>query len=67
MAAAFCRVHLLPLAVHAAPNSQITGYDSAYQLNRHNKYLLMAPSLDRSAEIGFRTAADAPPEAMTGE
>jgi gamma-glutamyl hercynylcysteine S-oxide synthase len=33
---------------------------TAYQLNNHNKYLLMAPSLDRSAEIGFRTAADAP-------
>ena len=31
-----------------------------YQLNNHNKYLLMAPSLDRSSEIGFRTAADAP-------
>jgi gamma-glutamyl hercynylcysteine S-oxide synthase len=30
-----------------------------YALNRHNKYLLMAPSLDRSSEIGFRTAADA--------
>jgi formylglycine-generating enzyme required for sulfatase activity len=30
-----------------------------YQLNNHNKYLLMAPSLDRSGEIGFRTAADA--------
>jgi gamma-glutamyl hercynylcysteine S-oxide synthase len=32
---------------------------TAYQLNHHNKYLLMAPSLDRSSEIGFRTAADA--------
>ena len=32
---------------------------TAYQLNHHNKYLLMAPSLDRSGEIGFRTAADA--------
>jgi iron(II)-dependent oxidoreductase len=31
---------------------------AAYQLNHHNKYLPMAPSLDRSAEIGFRTAAD---------
>jgi iron(II)-dependent oxidoreductase len=40
---------------------------TAYQLNHHNKYLLMAPSLDRSAEIGFRTAADAPAETMTGE
>jgi gamma-glutamyl hercynylcysteine S-oxide synthase len=40
---------------------------TAYQLNHHNKYLLMAPSLDRSAEIGFRTAADAPSETMTAE
>ena len=30
-----------------------------YELDHHNKYLLMAPSLDRSSEIGFRTAADA--------
>ncbi|SEP21119.1 formylglycine-generating enzyme family protein [Amycolatopsis saalfeldensis] len=32
----------------------------AYRLDRHNKYLLMAPSLDRSATIGFRTVADGP-------
>jgi iron(II)-dependent oxidoreductase len=32
---------------------------AVYQLNQHNKYLLMAPSLDRSGEIGFRTVADA--------
>jgi gamma-glutamyl hercynylcysteine S-oxide synthase len=35
-----------------------------YALNRHNKYLLMAPSLDRSSEIGFRTAADAASSAV---
>jgi formylglycine-generating enzyme required for sulfatase activity len=40
---------------------------TAYQLGHHNKYLLMSPSLDRSAEIGFRTAADAPSETMTRE
>jgi formylglycine-generating enzyme required for sulfatase activity len=34
--------------------------ESAYRLDRHNKYLLMAPSLDRSATIGFRAAMDAP-------
>ena len=34
--------------------------ENAYRLDRHNKYLLMAPSLDRSATIGFRTAMDAP-------
>jgi formylglycine-generating enzyme required for sulfatase activity len=37
------------------PNGQ-----SNYQLGHHNKYLLMAPSLDRSATIGFRTIQDAP-------
>jgi formylglycine-generating enzyme required for sulfatase activity len=34
--------------------------ESAYRLDRHNKFLLMAPSLDRSATIGFRTVMDAP-------
>ena len=29
------------------------------QLNQHGKYLLMAPSIDRSASIGFRCVADA--------
>lgn len=29
-----------------------------YSLNLHNKYLLMAPSLDRAATLGFRCAAD---------
>ncbi len=37
------------------PNGQ-----SAYQLGHHNKYLLIAPSLNRSATIGFRTVQDAP-------
>ena len=43
---------------------------SAYQLDHHNKYLLMAPSLDRAATIGFRCAEDAlaptPPPAVDG-
>jgi formylglycine-generating enzyme required for sulfatase activity len=33
---------------------------NAYRLDHHNKYLLMAPSLDRSATIGFRTVMDGP-------
>jgi formylglycine-generating enzyme required for sulfatase activity len=32
---------------------------NAYQLNHHNKYLLMSPGRDRAATIGFRTVADA--------
>ena len=31
----------------------------ARQLNQHGKYLLLAPSLDRSATLGFRCVADA--------
>jgi formylglycine-generating enzyme required for sulfatase activity len=34
--------------------------ENAYRLDRHNRYLLMAPSLDRSATIGFRAVMDAP-------
>jgi len=34
-------------------------YPQAYKLNEHEKYLLMAPSLDRSASVGFRCVVDA--------
>jgi iron(II)-dependent oxidoreductase len=33
--------------------------ENAYRLDRHNKYLLMAPGRDRAATIGFRTVVDA--------
>jgi len=33
-------------------------FPQGYALNQHGKYLLMAPSKDRSAGIGFRCAAD---------
>lgn len=33
-------------------------FPQAYALNEHGKYLLMAPSKDRSAGIGFRCAVD---------
>ena len=32
--------------------------ETRYTLDLHNKYLLMAPSLDRAATLGFRCAAD---------
>ena len=34
-------------------------FPQAYQLDQHGKYLLMAPSKDRSAGIGFRCVVDA--------
>jgi iron(II)-dependent oxidoreductase len=34
-------------------------FPQARQLNQHGKYLLLAPSLDRSATIGFRCVVDA--------
>lgn len=34
-------------------------FPQAYQLDQHGKYLLMAPSRDRSAGIGFRCVVDA--------
>lgn len=33
-------------------------FPQAHELNRHGKYLLMAPSIDRSASIGFRCVKD---------
>jgi iron(II)-dependent oxidoreductase len=34
-------------------------FPSAYQLNEHGKYLLMAPSKDRAGTLGFRCVKDA--------
>ncbi len=34
-------------------------FPQAYQLDQHGKYLLMAPSKDRSAGLGFRCVVDA--------
>ena len=34
-------------------------FPQAHRLDRHSKYLLMAPSLDRSGTIGFRCVKDA--------
>jgi hypothetical protein len=37
-----------------------SGFPQAYQLTEHGKLLLMSPSMDRSAAIGFRCVGDAP-------
>jgi formylglycine-generating enzyme required for sulfatase activity len=41
------------------PQGSIWYFPEAYRLNEHGKYLLMAPSLDRSGAIGFRCVMDA--------
>ena len=42
------------------PQGSMWYFPQAYQLNEHGKYLLMAPSLDRSGTVGFRCVVDAP-------
>jgi formylglycine-generating enzyme required for sulfatase activity len=44
---------------HYQPRGSRWYFPQAYKLSEHGKYLLMAPSIDRSATIGFRCAADA--------
>ena len=41
------------------PQGAIWYFPEAYKLTEHGKYLLMAPSMDRSGTIGFRCVVDA--------
>lgn len=41
------------------PQGSMWYFPRAYRLDEHGKYLLMAPSVDRSGTVGFRCAADA--------
>jgi iron(II)-dependent oxidoreductase len=41
------------------PQGSMWFFPQAYRLDRHGKYLLMSPSLDRSGTIGFRCVEDA--------
>ena len=41
------------------PQGSMWYFPQAYRLDKHGKYLLMSPSLDRSGTIGFRCAKDA--------
>ena len=43
---------------HYQPQGSKWYFPQAYKLSEHSKYLLMAPSLDRSAAIGFRCVKD---------
>ena len=40
------------------PQGSMWYFPQAYRLDQHGKYLLMAPSVDRSGTIGFRCAID---------
>jgi formylglycine-generating enzyme required for sulfatase activity len=41
------------------PQGSLWYFPQAYRLNEHGKYLLMAPSKDRSGAVGFRCVVDA--------
>jgi len=43
---------------HYQPQGSRWYFPQAYELSQHGKYLLMAPSLDRSATVGFRCVQD---------
>ena len=53
------RAAVLKGGSHYRPEKSGWYFPQARQLNQHGKYLLLAPSIDRSACIGFRCAADA--------
>jgi formylglycine-generating enzyme required for sulfatase activity len=44
---------------HYQPQGSRWYFPQAYKLSEHSKYLLMAPSLDRSGAVGFRCVMDA--------
>jgi formylglycine-generating enzyme required for sulfatase activity len=44
---------------HYRPEGSHWYFPQAYKLNEHGKYLLIAPSKDRSAAVGFRCVVDA--------
>lgn len=52
------RAAILRGGSHYQPQGSWWYFPQAYKLTQHGKYLLMAPSLDRSASVGFRCAMD---------
>ncbi len=55
---AHTRAAILRGGSHYQPQGSAWYFPQAYRLTQHGKYLLMAPSLDRSGAIGFRCATD---------
>jgi gamma-glutamyl hercynylcysteine S-oxide synthase len=60
----YCDTHtcaaILRGGSHYQPQGSRWYFPQAYRLSEHGKYLLMAPSLDRSATVGFRCVQDVP-------
>ena len=52
------RAAILRGGSHYQPQGSRWYFPQAYKLSEHGKYLLMAPSLDRSGAIGFRCVLD---------
>jgi formylglycine-generating enzyme required for sulfatase activity len=52
------RAAILRGGSHYQPQGSIWYFPQAYKLSEHGKYLLMAPSIDRSGSIGFRCVRD---------
>jgi iron(II)-dependent oxidoreductase len=52
------RAAILRGGSHYQPQGSRWYFPQAYKLSQHGKYLLMAPSLDRSGAIGFRCVLD---------
>lgn len=53
------RAAILKGGSHYRPDQSKWYFPQARELGQHGKYLLMAPSIDRSATIGFRCVTDA--------
>jgi formylglycine-generating enzyme required for sulfatase activity len=53
------RAAILKGGSYYRPDNSDWYFPQARELTQHGKYLLLAPSLDRSATIGFRCVADA--------
>jgi formylglycine-generating enzyme required for sulfatase activity len=56
---AHTRAAILKGGSHYQPQGSRWYFPQAYRLTEHGKYLLMAPSIDRSGTIGFRCVQDA--------
>jgi formylglycine-generating enzyme required for sulfatase activity len=56
---AHTRAGILRGGSYYQPQGSMWYFPQAYKLNEHGKYLLMAPSIDRAATLGFRCVVDA--------